>query len=480
VTEILERGVEATIFCSVNEYNFSQVAVGGGLCVLGNGQSMQESRDYYEILGVSSTASAGEIKRAYRVLARRYHPDLNPGDPAAAEKFQQIARIYQVLSDPIQRQSYDRDIGVGDGGSSEQASETTVSSQGTAWKTWYQRGIEAAQDGEYDRAIAHYTRALQSRPSLAEAYSKRGFARHKLGQSQAAFADYTQALQLKPDLAEVYYYRGLTRFSLGYAKASVEDYTQAVQLQSDRAQAYYQRGLAYAELDEPEAAIADWEKAAQLFYDQGDEASYRQASEACHRYSRRLGVRLRQLQPFVATPQAALESLQIFLFNPMGGLLPAFARLSEARALQTSLVFAIAFDLCFVLGISLLKQADGVVTQNTALSLVILGFVPFLNLATASGLLRLLLKRHGSFAGDLFIAGAALIPLGLMVVLMGILGLMGVGSNLVYGILAVFASCYALLTLYSGCNQISNLSEALSALVVPMMLLLSLAPFALI
>lgn len=69
---------------------------------------MPTKRDYYEILGVSRNADDDEIKRAFRKLAKQYHPDANAGDTQAAERFKEIGEAYQVLSDPEKRQLYDR------------------------------------------------------------------------------------------------------------------------------------------------------------------------------------------------------------------------------------------------------------------------------------------------------------------------------------------------------------------------------------
>ena len=63
--------------------------------------------DYYEVLGVPKTASADEIKKAYRNLAMKYHPDKNPGDKVAEEKFKQISQAYDVLGDDVKRRNYD-------------------------------------------------------------------------------------------------------------------------------------------------------------------------------------------------------------------------------------------------------------------------------------------------------------------------------------------------------------------------------------
>ena len=76
---------------------------------------MTRDRDYYQILGVSRSASKDEIKRAYRKLAKQFHPDRNPDDPGAEAKFKEVQQAYQVLSNPEKREQYDRfgEAGVG-------------------------------------------------------------------------------------------------------------------------------------------------------------------------------------------------------------------------------------------------------------------------------------------------------------------------------------------------------------------------------
>jgi curved DNA-binding protein len=92
-------------------------------------------RDYYQTLGVKKDASQDEIKKAYRKLARKYHPDVNPDDPNAEEKFKDINEAYQVLSDEEKRQKYDRF-----GSQWKQYQQTGGRAEDFDWSQWSAQG----------------------------------------------------------------------------------------------------------------------------------------------------------------------------------------------------------------------------------------------------------------------------------------------------------------------------------------------------
>jgi curved DNA-binding protein len=96
-----------------------------------------EYKDYYQALGVKRDADAKEIRRAYRKLARQFHPDVNPGDQSAEERFKEATEAYEVLSDPEKRQKYDRF------GTAWRQHERAGNAAGFDWSRWAQRGGDA-------------------------------------------------------------------------------------------------------------------------------------------------------------------------------------------------------------------------------------------------------------------------------------------------------------------------------------------------
>lgn len=94
-----------------------------------------EKRDYYEVLEVEKTATVEEIKKAYRKKAIQYHPDKNPGDKTAEEKFKEAAEAYDVLSNPDKRARYDQFGHAGLGGAAGNGVRSAASVEACPWTT---------------------------------------------------------------------------------------------------------------------------------------------------------------------------------------------------------------------------------------------------------------------------------------------------------------------------------------------------------
>ena len=168
--------------------------------------------------------------------------------------------------------------------------------------------------------------------------------------------------------------------------------------------------------------------------------------------------------------RSALTAFKLFATNPVGGLPSAFENLDSRGARDVGIIFSVIFALCVVVGTYMALPSWGKPNIQGILGLLILGAIPPAAIAGVSALARKALKSRGSFESDVFIAGAALLPIGFVVFLTGILGM---GNIEVVAILAAFAGCYTILMLYSGCTQVSKITDAKAAAIVPVMLLLS-------
>jgi hypothetical protein len=180
----------------------------------------------------------------------------------------------------------------------------------------------------------------------------------------------------------------------------------------------------------------------------------------------------------------AWQGVKLFAKSPVGGLPESFALFDDRRAIQVGVVFAIVYEVAILLGALIFKsrteavlggmfpvgQLMGELTATQLFKVLFLGLVPFASLIGACALARAVFHGKGRFAGDVYTAGAVLLPTGVFVLLSALLG---VANFEVIAILFLFALTYSILILYAGCSRIGCISEAGAAPAVPIILLLS-------
>lgn len=428
---------------------------------------MTDLRPYFQILQVSEDVTVAELKAAFRRQARECHPDLHPDNPKAEAEFQQLSEAYEMISETLYP-------------SGQPDNSERFSRRLTATQALYARATQKIAEQDYNGAIADCTAAIDLDSEFLEAYLKRCQARFVLGDDSGVLEDCSRILQLDDTVAQAYYYQGRARFQLGSAPAAIAAYSQAIALDDNYAQAWLHRGQARLDLQATPLAREDLQQAASLFEAQGDSDNVHRVhlilQELDHHPWRRLKhKRTPKNKPASKRPFRRKRSLikdicttiPQFLWNPSGGLLPTFARLSPRRAIGVGIGYAVIATLCFVLA------ADLYILVFEAITLVeriLLGIVPFLSLAWMNQLTRSVTHKQGSWAGDIFISGATLLPVGLLIFTNGLVAQFGpLGIILSF----VYLGCDAILMLYFGCTQINNLSEQSATLAVPTLLLVS-------
>ncbi len=423
---------------------------------------MASADDYYARLQVSPDASHAEIKAAFRRLARRYHPDLNPNDPDALEKFRALQEAYEVLIDQVQRQRYDR--------------TGTTEYDGTRPQTahdFYLRGIQQTLARRYKSALADFNRSIELQPDLAEAYLRRAQVLYLLEDDRGVLADCQRLLQLSEELSQTYYYLGLARYRLGYTESAIAAFSQAIDREPDDPQAYFQRGVAYADIQEWDRAARDFQTASIHYQAQGDLDGYHRSCDRIRQQRRRLFSQ--PARKLTTRPWGVLGGLNRHMFgllgNPAAELTPLFSRLSQRQALRVGCLLAMVGISGVTLGGYVLQFAPGTTAHNALGGLWVSGCVVFLSLMVLLACSRLWLRGHGSWSSDAFIAGATLLPIGILVLISPI----AIMIPWLWLLILCIALHHTFLTLYTGCHQIQHYSEVVATWLTPSLLFVSLS-----
>jgi tetratricopeptide (TPR) repeat protein len=426
---------------------------------------MSQPPDYYSILQVAPEATQSEIKRAFRRLVRQCHPDLNPQDPAAAARFQQISQAYSVLSDPQQRTTYDNGLAHPH---REPPADNASSPANPSAQMAYLQGLDKLAQRNNVEAIKDFNQAIALRPDWAEAYLGRCQAYDNLKDDRAVLDDCYRILQLAPEMAQAYFYQGRARARLGYSKGAMDAYSQAITLDPTFALAYYRRAQAQLELQEVAAARQDLFKASELFRAQNSLSQAQRAEQLLNTLPKTVPPRV--TRPTVALGsfwQIAFSRLPAILLSPGNNLLPTFARLQPQRAGKAGLLYGLMASMGGALSGAAFQHL-GLPTSSLGTGLAIA--IAYLCLSLCLFVARFLGRGQGSWASDLFLAGVALLPIGLALLLGA--ATMSIGFTKLAD-LWVIAGCYSTIILYLGCTQLQNIAEPYALIAVPLILFVS-------
>lgn len=422
--------------------------------------------DYYARLQVSPDATQAEIKAAFRRLARRYHPDLNPDDPKALEKFRALHEAYEVLTDQVRRQRYDR--------------TGTTEYDGTRPQTahdFYLRGIQQTLARRYKAALADFDRAIELEPNLAEAYLRRIQVRYILEDDAGVLADCQRLLQFSESLPQTYYYLGLARYRLGYTESAIAAFTEAIAQEPDDPQAYFQRAVAYEDIQEWDEAVTDFQTASMHYQAQGDLEGYHRSCDRIHALRKQRRFKLSNPAHRASVRRwNVLGQFNRLLFgllgNPAEELPIIYSHLNQRQALRVGCLLAGVGLGGFTLGGHMLQLTGPETSRNVALSgLWLSGCATFLSLIILLAFSRLWLRRQGTWAGDTFIAGATLLPMGVFVLISPV----AIMQPWLWLLLLCIALHHTFLSLYSGCHQIQHHSEVVTTWLSPSLLFASLS-----